>query len=150
MAVRKASQGIKLLRERTGGARVKAKVVVDQVYAEYQHEALEFRHPRGGRAKYLEGPLFEGFAGSIEEFAMGLLRVEEETAGRRWAGTGRDLVRAVGTEAPIEFGDLRRSASLTVTEGRSIIVDEPAAQRRLTDLELHAKDIMRDQGLRYR
>lgn len=150
MAIRKASQGIKLLRERTGGARVKARVVVDQVYAEYQHEALEFRHPRGGRAKYLEGPLFEGFARSIEEFALGLLRVEEETAGRRWADTGRALVHDVGTEAPLEFGDLRRSAGLTVTEGRRVVVEEPPLQRRLTDQELHAKDIMRDLGLSYR
>lgn len=150
MATRKASEGIKVLRQRTGGAKVKAQVVVDQIYAHYQHEGLEFNHPRGGRAKYLEGPLFEGFADSIGEFANGLLRVEEETAGRRWAGTGRGLVRAVGTEAPLEFGDLRRSASLTVTEGRKVIVDEPAQQRRLTDEELHAKSHMKSLGLTYR
>jgi len=139
MATRKASEGMKILRERTCGPMVTASVIVDQIYAQYQHEGLEFRHPRGGRAKYLEGPLFERYPESVEEFALGLLRVEEETAGRRWAATGRELVRAVGTEAPLEFGDLRRSAALTVREGTKVIVDEPALQRRLTDAETHAK-----------
>lgn len=147
MTARKASQGIKLLRQRTGGARVKAKVTVDQIYAKYQHESLDLEHPRGGRAKYLEAPLFEGYNQSIEEFALGLLRVEEETAGRRWAGTGRDLVRAVGTEAPIEFGELRRSASLVVTEGRKVVIDEPASAHRMTDTEIHDRDVLRRQGL---
>ena len=150
MAARKASEGIKILRERTAGPKVKTTVTVDQVYAKYQHESLDFRHPRGGRAKYLEGPLFEGFAGSMERFAQGLLRVEEETAGRRWAATGRDLVEAVGHEAPLEFGDLRRSAGLVTTEGTRVVVEEPPAQRRLTDQELHAKGIMRSMGLSYR
>jgi hypothetical protein len=150
MAARKASEGIKLLRERTAGPKVVNTVVVDQVYAKYQHESLDFRHPRGGRAKYLEAPLYEGFYDSITEFSVGLLRVEEETAGRRWAGTGRALVRAVGTEAPLEFGDLRRSAGLTTREGSKIIVEEPASQPRLSDLELDAKKRMKSMGLTYR
>lgn len=146
----KASDGIRFLRKQTEGPRVKAKVTVDQVYAKYQHESLDFQHPMGGRAKYLEGPLFENYASWLEDYARGLLRVEEESAGRRWAEPGRALVRAVGTEAPLEFGDLRRSAGLVVTEGRKVIVDEPPAQHRLTDLELSAKATMRQMGLEYR
>lgn len=34
------------------------KVVVDQIYAKYQHEDLALKHPRGGQAKYLTTPLF--------------------------------------------------------------------------------------------
>lgn len=143
MAARKASQGIRLLRQRTGGARVKARVVVDQVYAKFQHESLDLRHPNGGRAKYLEGPLFEGYPASMAEFAEGLLRVEEETAGRRWASTGRSLVRGVRENAPDEYGALRRSAALTVTEGRSVIVEEPAEVHRLSEAELRAEDVGR-------
>lgn len=33
--------------------------IVDQAYAQAQHEELAWHHPTGGRAKYLEGPLFE-------------------------------------------------------------------------------------------
>ncbi|HEV2172917.1 MAG TPA: hypothetical protein VGR71_05090 [Nitrospira sp.] len=33
------------------------KVIVDQVYAKYQHEDLSLKHPRGGQAKYLITPL---------------------------------------------------------------------------------------------
>lgn len=140
MATGRAADGIRLLRERTGGARVVATVVVDQVYAKFQHESLDLKHTSGGRAKYLEGPLFEDAPGSLEEFAVGLLEVEEETAGRRWAGTGRKLVRGVRENAPDEFGVLRRSAALTVTEGRSVIVDEPAEVHRLSEEELRAED----------
>lgn len=132
-----ASQGIKVLRDRTGGAKVKARCIVDQVYAKYQHESLDLHHPHGGRAKFLEGPLFEDYGLSLQEFASGLLRVEEETAGRRWANTGRRLVRAVRENAPVEAGVLRRSAALIVTEGRSVVVDEPAEVHRLSEEELH-------------
>ena len=31
----------------------------NKVYALVQHEGLHFEHPRGGKAKYLEGPLLE-------------------------------------------------------------------------------------------
>lgn len=34
------------------------KVIVDQVYAKYQHEDLSLKHPRGGQARYLAHPLF--------------------------------------------------------------------------------------------
>lgn len=34
------------------------KVTVDQVYAHYQHERLDLKHPRGGMARYLTVPLF--------------------------------------------------------------------------------------------
>src|SRR5882762_5554805 len=33
-------------------------VVVDQVYAQNQHESVWFKHPRGGQAMYLHDPLF--------------------------------------------------------------------------------------------
>ena len=40
-----------------GGARVA--VSYDTPYAARQHEELGWRHPKGGRAKYLEGPAHE-------------------------------------------------------------------------------------------
>ena len=39
------------------GNEVTGRVTFALPYAEAQHEHLEFQHPRGGKAKYLEGPL---------------------------------------------------------------------------------------------
>ncbi len=144
-----ASQRIQELIDRTAGPKVKATVTVDQVYAEIQHEALEFRHPRGGQAKYLEEPMFSHYGGWMQDFANGLLR-EGSRADEGWADVGRNLKDVVRTHAPVEFGDLRESAALRVQAGGATIVNEPARQPRLTDQELDAKDYMRHMGLSYR
>lgn len=39
-----------------------AEVSFNTVYAARQHEELDWEHPRGGQAKYLEGPLLSGSA----------------------------------------------------------------------------------------
>ena len=36
---------------------LRAAVSFDTIYAVYQHEGLDFNHPRGRQAKYLESPL---------------------------------------------------------------------------------------------
>lgn len=43
------------------------KVGYDLPYAIVQHERLDFRHPRGGKAKYLEDP-FEENKGKYEKY----------------------------------------------------------------------------------
>jgi hypothetical protein len=97
-----ASQRIQELIDRTAGPKVKATVTVDQVYAEIQHEALEFRHPRGGQAKYLEEPMFSHYGGWMQDFANGLLR-EGSRADEGWADVGRNLKDV--------SGPMRRSSS---------------------------------------
>lgn len=136
--MKRASEGIAQLIERTCGPRVEATVTVDQVYAHYQHEGLEFKHPRGGRAKYLELPLFEHRDQWLGTFAAKFLRARENVA-RMWAAPGRSLVAQVAREAPLEFGDLRQSAGLKVTEGGVVVVEEPPIQRRLTEDEIRLK-----------
>lgn len=41
------------------GNEVTGTVTFGVPYAEVQHEHTEFQHPKGGQAKYLEGPLTE-------------------------------------------------------------------------------------------
>lgn len=41
------------------GDRVVARVNFDTPYAKRQHEDVTLSHPKGGKAKYLEGPLTE-------------------------------------------------------------------------------------------
>lgn len=147
--VRPASEGIQDLIDRTAGPPIQSRVTVDQIYAQDQHETMYYRHPRGGGPKYLEGPLFAQHPKWIQEFANGLLR-EGSDAERGWGGVGRSLVNQLPKSAPVEFGDLRQSGSLTVRAGSRVVISEPAKQKRLSEAELDAKDYMRSLGLRYR
>lgn len=146
---RRAVDGIRDLIDRTGGAKVEATVTVNQPYAQDQHETLYYKHPRGGRAKYLESPLYESHRDWIQSFANRLLG-RNRNAAQEWGGVGRDLKNTVPKNAPVEFGDLRQSAALVVKEGAQVVIDEPPIQPRLTDAELDAKDYMRDMGVSYR
>lgn len=147
---KRAEDGIQQLIQRTTGGKVTATVTVDQPYAQDQHETLYYRHPRGGRAKFLEAPLFESHVGWIQNFADRVLNARLD-ASRLWGDEcGVPLRNAVGKNAPVEFGDLKLSAGLVVREGSSVVRDEPPAQQRLTDAELDAKDYMRGNGLGYR
>lgn len=147
---RRAVEGFKQLIERTGGGVVESHVTVDQVYAEMQHEALEFRHPRGGQAKYLETPLFSGSAGWIQKFASRFLNARTDVPTLWHNEVGESLQKSVGKFAPVEFNDLRRSAGLVTKVGRVPRLVNPPAQARLTEWELEGKDHMRASGLGYR
>lgn len=149
MARKRAIDGIDDLIDRTGGPKVKATVTVNQPYAQDQHETLFYRHPRGGQAKYLEGPLMQNHPEWIQKFANRLL-VRGTNAASEWGGVGRSLVRQLPKTAPVEFGDLRNSGALTVKEGNRVIIEEPAKQPRLSESELDAKDYMRHMGVGYR
>ena len=145
----RAIDGIQDLIDRTGGPTIKATVEVNQPYAQDQHETLYYRHPRGGKAKYLETPLFEKHPEWLQEFANRLLRRGADTE-KEWAKVGRALKNEVPETAPMEFGDLRRSAGLVVKSGGSLVVEEPPLQGRLSEQELDAKDYMRHAGQGYR
>jgi phage gp36-like protein len=64
---------IKELAERVGHGTLTGSVEVDQVYAHYQHESLDLRHPRGGGAKYLEQPTIGGVDGHMQALAKTVL-----------------------------------------------------------------------------
>jgi hypothetical protein len=123
--------------------RITASVVVDQAYAHYQHERLDLHHPRGGRAKYLEGPLHENYADYLRAYAREVLRDGGEDALWRSA---EHLSDQVEIHAPREWGDLHKSGHPRLLTGGSGEADsgrvtrdrEPKVQR-LTKQELRAK-----------
>ena len=56
------------------------------VYAQYQHEHMEFRHPRGGGPKYLEKPLMDHYRDYLDDYAKTLLHDGGRPAMRgRWS-----------------------------------------------------------------
>jgi hypothetical protein len=72
--------------------RAELRVVYDTVYAEPQHERVDFEHREGRQAKYLEDPLKE-MAGRYREAIAALMR-----RGMRGARSGADAARQVERE----------------------------------------------------
>jgi hypothetical protein len=118
------------------GGRITASVTVDQVYAHYQHEHLDFRHPRGGTAKYLEGPLYDGYRDYLADYARGVL---DDGGHRAMEHSAEHLSDKVELTAPREWGDLRKSGHPQVTDDERIIYDRPPKVARLTEAELKIK-----------
>lgn len=129
------------LSEQVGHGRLEGKVVVDQVYARYQHEGLDFKHPRGGQAKYLEQPLYANVPLYLQDIASRVLPAGNVV--RAMADSMEDLSGEVFDRAPIEFLDLRASAHPTVTRGGAKVYDRPPMQARLTEPQLKAKSKLR-------
>lgn len=132
------SEQVAELRRVTGSrdGTLHGQVTVDQRYAHYQHEHLEFNHPRGGRAQYLGGPLFESFRDYLADYARDVLH---DGGQRAMARSMEDLSDQVETEAPREFGDLRLSGHPEVHLGVRVTYDRPPKQHRLADYELAEK-----------
>lgn len=134
------SERIDELEQRIGPGNLEGKVIVDQVYAKYQHERLDLHHPRGGGPKYLTEPLFDDRNDYLEKVARtvlddggkrGLADAMDDLAGKTGSG--------IATHAPVLFGDLRESGHSEVFEDGTQVYDNPARVHRLTEAELKAK-----------
>lgn len=123
-----------------GVGTVRGSVEVDQVYARYQHEGLDFRHPRGGQAKYLEQPFYANAPVYLQDIAARVLHGDLTQA---MADCMEDLSGEVFDHAPIEFLDLRASGHPVVTQGGAVVYDRPPMQARLTEQQLKAKHRLR-------
>lgn len=122
------------------GESITAHVIVDQVYAHYQHERMDLRHPRGGEAKYLERPFFDHYSYYLRDYADTVLLDGGANAMKRSAERLSDEVEL---HAPREFGDLLRSGHPVVTQGGRTVYDRPPKQHRLTEQELRVKNRLR-------
>jgi hypothetical protein len=113
-------------------------VVVDQVYAQRQHEDLNQKHPKGGQAKYLSQPLLDNRNDYLNRVARTILE-DGGTGGMRAAM--EDLAGQGGVErrAPVLWGDLRRSGHPIVTSDGRTVYDRAPHARRLSEEELRAK-----------
>ncbi len=134
---------IEQLQQRVGFLPARAALEVDQVYARYQHEGLDFRHPRGGQAKYLEIPLYVETPGYLRDVAA---RVLEDGLDAPLEAVAEDLSGQVFDHAPVEFLDLRASGHPRVLRGSTVVYDRPPMQPRLTEAQLRAKHKLRALG----
>lgn len=116
-----------------GPGSLTGQIRVDQVYAARQHNELTWKHPRGGRARYLSAPYGQAVHEYLLHLARSILGGQGVAAMRR---NMTNLARKVGTNAPILYNNLRRSASVTVTSGGAPVYHQPARVKRLTRQQL--------------
>lgn len=107
------------------------------VYAKYQHDGLDFVHPRGGQALYLQTPLMDHHADYLQHYADQLLVDGGEQA---MIDNMEDLAEegGVATHAPVLYSNLRASGHPMVTSDEATIYDRPPRQPRLSEDELKA------------
>lgn len=125
------------LKELVGRGDLKGTVIVDQVYAAVQHNALNFAHPRGGQAQYLTAPLMDHHAGYLQRYADQLL---EDGGVQAVIDATEDLAEdgGVAIRAPVLYSNLRASGHPVVTSDGLVVYDRPPRQHRLSEDELKA------------
>lgn len=129
-----------------GEGELTVSVVVDQVYAKYQHERMDLKHPQGGQAKYLSAPLLNKAGDYLRQIAGSVLHGSLQGAMELVA---EDLAtKQVFDHAPREFQDLRQSGHPRVLNNDLVVYDRPPIVHRLTEAELKLKDKARAQGKR--
>ena len=111
----------------------------------YQHEGMDLVHPRGGRAKYLGGPLIENHVSYYQHLADSLLDGDLPKAMIR--NMENLSTEGVYKNAPWEFADLKASGHPIVETDNQTIYDRPPMVHRLSDEELRMKDHLRQIGL---
>jgi hypothetical protein len=126
------------LAERVGSGKLIGDVVVDQIYAKYQHESLDLRHPRGGQAKYLSQPLLDNRDDYLRRIARTVL---DDGGVEGMRSSMEDLAGegGVSSRAPVLWGDLRRSGAPSVTSDGTEVYARPPHARRLSEQELRDK-----------
>lgn len=116
-----------------GGHDLVGTVVVDQAYAQIQHERLDFNHPRGGQAKYLEEP----FLAQYRKFLLSVSRSVLKDGGvNGMAQAMESLSDAVERYAPVDIGNLRKSGHPMVNSGSKVVYDRPPKAERLAGSDL--------------
>lgn len=131
--------GLDHVKEAVGKGHLVGTVEVDQVYAHYQHEHPEFHHPDGGKAFYLQDPLFQNADKYMQHCADELITEEGFKLNEAMADNMEKLSDKVYEEAPWEFADLRASGHPKVTSDGDTVYDRAALRPRLTEDELREK-----------
>lgn len=125
------------LKELVGSGDLVGKVEVDQSYAAVQHNSLDFHHPRGGQALYLQEPLFSHKDEYLRRIAGSVL---EDGGKRGMIESVENLAEdgGVATHAPILYSNLRASGHPSVVSDGTTVYDRPPRQHRLSEEELKA------------
>lgn len=126
-----AIQSLERLARAVGSGEIVASVTVDQPYAKRQHEELEWKHPRGGQAKYLEGPLFANYAELMQEIANSLITKDGSDIVGGMTRAAEEMSGWVEDKAPRLDHILRYSGHPQVIDNGTLAYDRPAKAPRV-------------------
>lgn len=121
------------LSREVGTGHITARCEVNQPYAQNQHQSVWFKHPHGGRAFYLGGPLLENAYGLLSSIARGAITPGGSLLSMRMIEVAEWMARAVLENAPVETGQLRLSGHPSVESHGSIVYDRPPVAPREAD-----------------
>lgn len=132
-------QGVAELLRRVGAGDLTGEVEYDQAYAKRQHEVLEYDHPQGGEAKFLEKAQKATYQVSLAQIAAGAL---DDGGVEAMEDAVETLVLESSRRAPIgppDNGDeplaakhpglLRASGHAKVYDNGRLVFDRPGAPR---------------------
>lgn len=138
-----AARMTELIEEHDGGP-LEGSVTVDQVYARFQHERMDLKHPAGGQAKFLSGPLLNDSAKMLQKLAGAVL---DGSLVGAMAQNMESLSLSVWEKAPRDFWDLRQSGNPVVRVNGAEVYNRPPIVPRLTAAQLREKARLRGMGL---
>lgn len=127
--------GVPEIKRRVGDGVLRGMLVIDQVYAKYQHERLDLLHPRGGGAKFLENAIILRHGIYLNRLARAVTDGDLEDV---MADCMEDLDDTMKALAPFELGVLRNSGNPRVLDGFSTIYNRPPRWPRLNDTALNS------------
>lgn len=127
------AERIDLLKEVVGSGTCSGSVTRDQVYAAYQHERLDLKHPNGGQAKYQEAPLMEKHGDYLQTIADKVLDTGCDAA---MAEVMERFALDSGAVTPKELTLLAHSDHPQVTSNGAVVYDRAPEVPRLSDAEL--------------
>ena len=142
MVDRFTKTGWKRVDEQVGRGTLRGHILVDQLYAEDQHNNPTYKHDDGGM-QYLTRPLVSNAQTYMSWVAGALLHAGPVAGMRRAVDHLNDSMQRT---APHEHGYLARSGRVTVYDNGRIAYRKGPAQRRLSKAELNAI-VKREPGL---
>lgn len=134
---------IQQLLDQVGDYHLRGEVKVNQVYARYQHERLDLKHPTGGGAKYLTLAFMGTRNTALQRLANAVLDGDVRAA---MIANVEDVSYAVSELAPFEFGDLGASGHPQVRDQGRYVYNRQPLRARLTHEELRIKSRLRSLG----
>ena len=119
-----------------GEGHLTGKLIVDQVYAKYQHERGDLVHPRGGQVHYLREALQARYGNYLRKVAKAFISGDPEAA---MAECMENLSRATAMRTPRLYGNLKGSGHPQVFSRGRKVYDRAPVVPRLSEAALRAQ-----------
>lgn len=113
------------LKHQMGRGHISAHCVVDQAYAQNQHQTVTFVHHHGGRAFYLGAPLMENWMVLFARIAEKCITVTGTDVESAMIETAEWMAQAVFENAPRKISELATSGHPFVLRDGAIVYDRP-------------------------